>query len=48
MQTIWADMFRYDSGATISVSAAWTALAVASSACVWLLARKVRPFEVVK
>lgn len=46
--TIWSYLFRYDTGAEMSVSGAWAVLAVTSLTCVWLLAKRVRPFEVIK
>ena len=46
---IWSQMFRDDSsGESLSHGQAWMALAVASALCLWLLARRVRAFEVVK
>jgi hypothetical protein len=32
----------------MSVSSAWIVLAVTSAACLWLLAKRIRPFEVIK
>ena len=48
VHTIWSDQFRYDAGLKLSVPEAWTVLAVTCAACLWLLARRVRPFEVIK
>jgi ABC-2 type transport system permease protein len=48
MSVAWDKMFRYDSGAGISATQAWTVLAIVSALCLWLLAKKVRAFEVVK
>ena len=48
VHTIWSDLLRYDSGARLTVGEAWTVLIVICVACLWLLAKRVRPFEVVK
>jgi ABC-2 type transport system permease protein len=48
MRIIWADLLRYDNGAQLTAPIAWAVLALACLACVWLLAKRVRPFEVVK
>jgi ABC-2 type transport system permease protein len=48
VKIIWADLLRYDSGATLPASDAWITLAIVSAICCWLLARRIRPFEVVK
>jgi len=48
MRIIWADLFRHDNGAQLTAPIAWAVLAFACLACVWLLAKRVRPFEVVK
>jgi ABC-2 type transport system permease protein len=48
VHTVWADLLRYDSGATLSVAYAWTVLVLACVLCAWLLARRIRAFEVVK
>ena len=46
--TIWSYLFRYDTGTEMSVGSAWTVLGVTCVICLWLLAKRVRPFEVVK
>ncbi len=46
--TLWSYLFRYDTGTEMSVSSAWIVLAVTSVICAWLLARRIRPFEVIK
>ena len=48
IHTIWSDLFRYDSGSEMSLGGAWIMLAVISALCCWLLARRIRPFEVIK
>jgi ABC-2 type transport system permease protein len=48
MHTIWSDLFRYDTGTEMSVSSAWIVLGLACVVSLWLLARRIRPFEVVK
>ncbi len=48
VRIIWSELFRYDSGAEISVSTAWIVLGLTCGVCVWLLARRIRPFEIVK
>jgi ABC-2 type transport system permease protein len=48
VRIVWSDLFRYDSGAEIPVTTAWTVLGVVCALCLWLLARRVRAFEVVK
>lgn len=48
IQTIWADMLRYDNGSNTTVASAWLALAVAAALCCWLLNRRIRSFEVIK
>ena len=45
---IWSQMFRNELSTNVPVSEAWTALAVACGICLWLLARRVKAFEVVK
>lgn len=45
---VWADLLRYDSNADISVGQAWLALTAAALICGWLLARRVRAFEVIR
>jgi ABC-2 type transport system permease protein len=46
--TIWGELFRYDWGAQLSLGQCWSVLAFTCTICVWLLARRIRPFEVVK
>ncbi|MGO8765319.1 MAG: hypothetical protein ACLQSR_09340 [Limisphaerales bacterium] len=46
--TIWSYLFRYDTGTDMPLSYAWTVLAVTAAFCLWLLTRRIRPFEVVK
>jgi ABC-2 type transport system permease protein len=46
--SIWSYLFRYDTGTEMSLSSAWTVLGVVSLACLWLLAKCIRPFEVIK
>lgn len=48
VRIIWSYLFRYDSGTEISVTSAWIVLGVTCALCLWLLAKKVRPFEVVR
>ena len=48
IHTIWSDLFRNGSGADLSVTQAWTVLAVTCGLCLWLLAKRIRAFEVVK
>jgi len=48
MATIEDKMFRVESTTGISVTNSWIVFGVASAACLWLLARRVRAFEVVK
>lgn len=45
---IWSQMFRNELSTNVPVGEAWTALAVACGICLWLLARRVKAFEVVK
>lgn len=47
MAAVWEGLFRVDERA-ISAGQAWIALLVYSSACLWLLMRKVRAYEVVE
>jgi len=44
----WSNLFRYDSGSDLSPAAAWTVLGIVCALCIWLLARRIRAFEVVK
>jgi ABC-2 type transport system permease protein len=46
--TIWGSLFRYDWGAELSVSQAWIVLGLACAVCGWMLARRIRPVEVIK
>jgi len=48
VHTIWSDLFRYDTGTDMSVGNAWVVLGVVCAVSVWLLARRIRPFEVIK
>jgi ABC-2 type transport system permease protein len=48
VRTIWSDLFRSGSGADLSVNQAWTVLGITCCLCLWLLAKRVRAFEVVK
>jgi len=48
VHVVWSDLFRYDAGADLSVTEAWSALAVTCALCLVLLARRIRAFEVVK
>jgi len=49
IHTIWADLFRHDLVVTdLSVGEAWLTLGVTCALCLWLLAKRVRAFEVVK
>jgi ABC-2 type transport system permease protein len=48
VHTIWADLFRYDSGTEMSVVHAWLVLAVTCALCLRLLAKRIRGFEVVR
>jgi ABC-2 type transport system permease protein len=46
--TIWSYLFRYDTGTEMSVTSAWIVLGLTCVICLWLLAKRVRPFEVIK
>jgi len=46
--TVWSKLFRFDPTTGISVTDAWISLGVTCAICLWLLARRVRAFEVVK
>lgn len=48
MHVVWSDMFRYDSGSEIPVGVAWLVLGTTGAACLWLLSRRVRAFEVTR
>jgi len=45
--TIWGELFRYDWGAQLGSSEAWAVLILGTACCIWLLAKRIRPFEVV-
>lgn len=46
--TIWSDLFRHGSRADLSVTEAWAVLGVTCALCLWLLAKRIRAFEVIK
>ncbi|HUZ07173.1 MAG TPA: hypothetical protein VMV89_06760 [Candidatus Paceibacterota bacterium] len=46
--TIWSYLFRYDTGTEMSLTRAWIVLGVVSLLCLWLLVKRIRPFEIVK
>jgi ABC-2 type transport system permease protein len=46
--TIWGELFRYDWGSQLTLGEATAVLSLVSGFCLWLLAKRVRPFEVVK
>lgn len=46
--TLWAGLFRQTIQSGLETLDAWNALAVTCAACLWLLFKKVRAFEVVK
>jgi ABC-2 type transport system permease protein len=48
VRTIWSDLFRNGSRADLSVNEAWAVLGVTCALCLWLLAKRIRAFEVVK
>lgn len=48
MRVVWANLFGIADWSQTPVWAAWTSLIVVSSACVGLLARKIRAYEVVR
>ena len=48
IHVIWSDLFRTGSRANLSVNEAWIVLGVTCALCLWLLAKRVRAFEVVK
>ncbi len=45
---VFSSLFRDDTPPAVPVGDAWTALALCAAFCLWLLAKRVRPFEVVK
>jgi ABC-2 type transport system permease protein len=47
INTIWGELFRYDWGAQLTLTEAWAVLIVLSGLSLWLLARRIRPFEIV-
>jgi len=48
VHTVWSNLFRYDAGLEMSPASAWIVLGSACLICLWLLARRIRAFEVVK
>lgn len=48
LETVWSGLFGLPVPAEVPVGAAWVSLAVASAISLWLLARKVRAYEVVR
>lgn len=48
VHTIWADLFRFDNGTDMPLSRAWGVLLLVAVASAILLARRIRPFEVIK
>ena len=48
MYIVWSKLFRQTPDTGISVQAAWICLGVVCAICLWMLLRRVRPFEVVK
>ena len=48
IQTVWADLLRYDNGSNMTVWSAWVAVGIAVAICLWLLNRRIRSFEVIK
>jgi ABC-2 type transport system permease protein len=48
MFTIWSKLFRWPADTGISLESAWICVGVVAAFCLWLLARRVRAFEVVK
>jgi len=48
MYTIWSDLFGMTPDTGLEVWEAWSMIALVCTACVWLLAKKIRAFEVVK
>jgi ABC-2 type transport system permease protein len=48
ISVIWAKLFRDPAATAVPASQAWIALGVACTICVAMLAKRVRPFEVVK
>jgi ABC-2 type transport system permease protein len=48
MYTIWTKLFRYEPESGISLGSCWIVLGLVCVACLWLLMRRVRAFEVIK
>jgi ABC-2 type transport system permease protein len=48
MYTIWTQLFGQVPDSEMTVTQAWSVVAIVCALCVWLLARKIRAFEVVK
>ncbi len=48
VHTIWSDLFRISSRTGLSVNEAWVVLGVTCALCLWLLAKRIRAFEVIK
>jgi ABC-2 type transport system permease protein len=48
VQTVWADLLRFDNGSNMTVWSAWITLGILASICLWLLNRRIRSFEVIK
>lgn len=48
MAAVWMGLFKVDAEHAISASQAWIAIFAYCSACLWLLLRKVRAYEVVR
>ena len=46
--TVWTALFRIPMNSSISTGAAWTMLLIVCGACLFLLMRKVRAYEVIK
>ncbi len=46
--TIWGGLFRYDWGAELSLTQSWAVLTLSGLFCLWLLAKRIRPLEVIK
>jgi len=46
--TIWGELFRYDWGGQLSLDQAWFVVGLTLVISLWLLAKRIRPFEVVK
>lgn len=48
IHTIWGFLFHYSLSADLSVTQAWIVVGVTGALCLWLLARRIRGFEVIK